>query len=96
MLSGWKAKGDGRPGSACEQIHLREYCGRVWQAEPGAGEFPAFLDGGGRIEQRDAGVTRFCLDLSYIDEERWQHWCNEFKEISKMLRDLAKAISNSI
>ena len=39
---------------------------------------------------------RFCLDLGYIDRECWEGWRGEFKEISKMLQGLAKAVSDRI
>ena len=39
---------------------------------------------------------RFCLDLGYIDQEQWESWRGEFKEISKMLQGLAKAVSGRI
>ena len=31
---------------------------------------------------------RYCLDLGYIDEPRWQHWRDEYQEIAKMLHGL--------
>ena len=34
--------------------------------------------------------ARYCLDLSYIDEATWQHWRDEYHEISKMLQGLSK------
>ena len=33
--------------------------------------------------------ARYCLDLDYIDEAVWQHWRNEYQEISKMLHGLS-------
>ena len=35
--------------------------------------------------------ARYCLDLGYIEEPVWRHWRDEYQEISKMLRGLAKA-----
>ncbi len=34
---------------------------------------------------------RYCLDLDYITEETWQHWRDEYKEISKMLSGLNRS-----
>ena len=34
--------------------------------------------------------VRYCLDLSYINEETWKRWSDEYKAISKMLFVLAK------
>ncbi len=34
--------------------------------------------------------ARYCLDLGYIDEPTWQHWRDEYQEISKMLQGLAR------
>ena len=31
---------------------------------------------------------RYCLDLGYIDEPRWQQWRDEYQRISKMLQTL--------
>jgi len=33
--------------------------------------------------------ARYCLDLGYIDEARWQHWRDEYQRISKMLQGLS-------
>ncbi len=35
--------------------------------------------------------ARYCLDLGYIDEPTWQHWRDEYQEVSKMLQGLARA-----
>ena len=35
---------------------------------------------------------RYCLDLGYIDQDRWQSWRNEYEEIAKMLQGLRKSI----
>ena len=34
---------------------------------------------------------RYCLDLGYIDEGRWQAWREEYKEIAKMLQGLHRS-----
>ncbi len=34
--------------------------------------------------------ARYCLDLGYIDEARWQHWRDEYQAIAKMLRVLER------
>ena len=34
---------------------------------------------------------RYCLDLSYITEETWNHWRDEYSEISKMLYGLYRS-----
>ena len=34
---------------------------------------------------------RYCLDLGYIDEARWDRWRLEYQEIAKMLVGLYKA-----
>ena len=34
--------------------------------------------------------ARYCLDLGYIDEPTWQHWRDEYHEVSKMLQGLAR------
>ena len=35
--------------------------------------------------------ARYCLDLGYIDDGTWQHWRDEYQEISKMLQGLSKS-----
>ena len=39
--------------------------------------------------------TRFCLDLGYIDEARWQAWRDEYKTIARMLSVLAAKITSA-
>ena len=34
---------------------------------------------------------RFCLDLEYINQEVWQQWRDEYKEISQMLQGLYRS-----
>ena len=34
---------------------------------------------------------RYCRDLEYISESRWQAWRDEYQEIAKMLQGLAKS-----
>jgi four helix bundle protein len=34
---------------------------------------------------------RYCLDLGYIDEGKWQEWREEYKEIAKMLQGLHRS-----
>ena len=36
--------------------------------------------------------ARYCLDLGYLDEATWQHWRDEYEEISKMLHGLARSL----
>jgi 23S rRNA-intervening sequence protein len=31
---------------------------------------------------------RYCRDLGYIDEARWQRWHGEYRELAKMLQGL--------
>ena len=35
---------------------------------------------------------RYCLDLGYIDEEKWKHWRDEYEQIAKMLQGLSKSL----
>ncbi len=35
--------------------------------------------------------ARYRLDLGYIDDGTWQHWRDEYQEISKMLQGLSKS-----
>jgi len=37
--------------------------------------------------------SRYCFDLEYISESKWQRWQNEYKIIAKMLNGLHKAWS---
>ena len=37
--------------------------------------------------------ARYCLDLGYIDEPRWQSWRDEYQEIARMLNGLATKIT---
>ena len=37
--------------------------------------------------------ARYCLDLGYIDEQRWQSWRDEYQEIARMLSGLAARIT---
>ena len=34
--------------------------------------------------------SRYCLDLGYIEEMRWQAWRDEYQEIAKMLQGLLR------
>ena len=34
---------------------------------------------------------RYCLDLGYIDEDKWRRWRSEYKEIAKMLQGLYRS-----
>ena len=34
---------------------------------------------------------RYCLDLGYITESKWQLWRDDYEEIAKMLQGLAKS-----
>ena len=36
---------------------------------------------------------RYCLDLEYIDQERWQAWRDEYEAIAKMLQGLSKSVA---
>ena len=38
---------------------------------------------------------RYCLDLGYLDEVRWQAWRSEYDEIAKMLQGLSRQLANS-
>ena len=38
---------------------------------------------------------RYAYDLNYIDQEAWQHWSDEFKQIAKMLQALASSLAKS-
>ena len=35
---------------------------------------------------------RYCLDLQYLDMQRWQQWREEYEEIAKMLQGLSKGL----
>jgi four helix bundle protein len=39
--------------------------------------------------------SRYCLDLNYIDEERWKHWRDEYEQIAKMLQGLSKNLDKA-
>ena len=34
---------------------------------------------------------RYCLDLGYIQEQKWQEWRDEYQKISKMLQGLHRS-----
>ena len=34
---------------------------------------------------------RYCLDLGYIEDDRWLAWRDEYHDISRMLQGLMKA-----
>ena len=36
--------------------------------------------------------SRYCLDLGYVDEAKWRHWSDEYKEIARMLQGLIKSL----
>ena len=36
---------------------------------------------------------RYCFDLEYLDEARWQFWREEYEQIAKMLQGLSKSLS---
>jgi four helix bundle protein len=40
--------------------------------------------------------ARYCLDLGYIDEARWQVWRQEYHEIAKMLQGLLEAVQHRV
>ena len=35
---------------------------------------------------------RYCLDLQYLDAQRWQQWREEYEAIAKMLQGLSKGL----
>ena len=35
---------------------------------------------------------RYCLDLEYLDQSRWEHWRDECESIAKMLQGLSKGL----
>jgi four helix bundle protein len=35
---------------------------------------------------------RYCLDLSYLEEQKWEQWRGEYEEIAKMLQGLGKGL----
>src|SRR5215813_14448729 len=35
--------------------------------------------------------VRYCLDLGYIDEARWQAWRDEYQEIARMMQGLYRS-----
>ncbi len=37
--------------------------------------------------------SRYCLDLGYLDKERWEHWRDEYQQIAKMLQGLSRQLS---
>ena len=36
---------------------------------------------------------RYCLDLQYLDTQRWEQWREEYEVIAKMLQGLSKSVS---
>ena len=38
---------------------------------------------------------RYCLDLGYIDKQRWLEWKEEYVEIAKMLNGLSQSVLKS-
>ena len=40
--------------------------------------------------------TRYCLDLGYIEEAKWQVWRQEYHEIAKMLQGLLKSLGHRV
>ena len=35
---------------------------------------------------------RYCLDLEYLDSQKWEQWRAEYEEIAKMLQGLSKSL----
>jgi four helix bundle protein len=35
---------------------------------------------------------RYCLDLEYVDSQKWERWRDEYEEIAKMLQGLGKSL----
>ena len=35
---------------------------------------------------------RYCLDLNYLDEQRWEQWRGEYEVIAKMLQGLSRSL----
>ncbi len=35
---------------------------------------------------------RYCLDLGYLEQTRWEQWRDEYEAIAKMLQGLSKSI----
>ena len=35
--------------------------------------------------------SRYCFDLGYVDQAKWQQWRDEYQEIAKMLHGLARS-----
>jgi len=38
---------------------------------------------------------RYCLDLGYLDEARWQEWRGDYEEIAKMLQGLSSRLGRT-
>jgi four helix bundle protein len=36
---------------------------------------------------------RYCLDLEYLDPQKWEYWREEYEQIAKMLQGLSKSLS---
>ena len=39
--------------------------------------------------------SRYCLDLGYIDDRRWQSWRDEYQEIARMLNGLVGSLEEA-
>ena len=39
---------------------------------------------------------RYCLDLSYLEESRWQAWRIEYEEIAKMMQSLSNHLGKRL
>ena len=35
---------------------------------------------------------RYCLDLNYLEEQRWEQWRGDYEVIAKMLQGLSKSL----
>ena len=35
---------------------------------------------------------RYCVDLNYLDEQRWEQWRDEYEQIAKMLQGLSRSL----
>jgi four helix bundle protein len=35
---------------------------------------------------------RYCLDLNYLEEQKWEQWRGEYEVIAKMLQGLGKGL----
>jgi four helix bundle protein len=70
-------------------VNLAEGFGKQSQSKA---EFKRFILMGIGSADEMRVWSRYCLDLKYLDKEKWEHWRDEYEQIAKMLQGLSGSL----